>query len=300
MLIRVWEKRYGLWSPVRDGGGQRLYQEDDLLLLCYLVQRMEQEGGRIGELAALGRERLLQQMRENQVAGQGQTMNGPALHGQEQAPGLETCSQPLLEAAARGDSHRIQSILDRVLLDCSMDQAVYQVLLPVMAVVGEQYLAGRINVAGEHLISNMIEHCLRNCIAQAGNTLGAKGNPTALCCCFPEEEHRIGLLGVAYGLSRAGHHVIYLGENLPLQDLGQIIGVLHPESVWMSVTSSRHYGRHRSELVALIGRHRLPFVVGGQGAPSSDPLFQGAGGQLWTSGPLNAHNLQSCIGRGIQ
>ncbi len=58
-LLRAWERRYGLLDPSRGSGGQRLYGDDDLRVL-ERVRALLSEGRSIGEVAQVGRARLLQ------------------------------------------------------------------------------------------------------------------------------------------------------------------------------------------------------------------------------------------------
>jgi len=50
--LRSWERRYGTPNPVRDGGGRRLYSERDLVLIRWLIDRVEQ-GISIGRAVAM-------------------------------------------------------------------------------------------------------------------------------------------------------------------------------------------------------------------------------------------------------
>src|ERR1041385_6746009 len=57
-LLRMWEKRYHLFRPQRAGNRYREFDDEDVQLLRYICQQIDQ-GRAIGELAAEGREALL-------------------------------------------------------------------------------------------------------------------------------------------------------------------------------------------------------------------------------------------------
>src|SRR5712691_11094969 len=59
-LLRMWEKRYHLFKPQRAGNRYREFDDEDVQLLRYICQQIDQ-GRAIGELAAEGREALLRQ-----------------------------------------------------------------------------------------------------------------------------------------------------------------------------------------------------------------------------------------------
>jgi DNA-binding transcriptional MerR regulator len=75
-LLRAWESRHRLLAPVRGGGGQRLYSDEDVLLLLG-VRSLLERGGSIGEVAALGRRQLLEAGKQAQAQ--------PAVNGAEAA-----------------------------------------------------------------------------------------------------------------------------------------------------------------------------------------------------------------------
>lgn len=154
---------------------------------------------------------------------------------------LESSITPLVSAAETLDARQLRNSLRRALLELSIDKAVYRVFIPAMIKMGELYLAARINVSGEHFISSMIEQSLHNCIDQACQAASIKATTSVLCGCFPGDEHKIGLLSVAYGLTRAGYDVTFLGSALPLDSLKLAIQQLQPTSIWLSVTNTKIY-----------------------------------------------------------
>lgn len=280
-LLRIWEKRYTLFDPIRGPGNQRLYNEDDLFLLRHIAETIK-SGRRIGELAALGRERLLQEARiERGAVDRVATKSSTADIDTQNQP-LERYRQPLIVAAKNVDGAHLRTALAIAELELSPDKVVYEVILPAMQQVGEEYLAGRIGIAGEHLVSNMVDQYLGNLIGRASR-FAADVKDTAICCCFPGEEHRIGLLAVAYTLAREGWNIILLGSAMPLEALEQIILQVRPASVWLSVTGPDRYNNYRSDLAGLADRHQQRFIIGGQGVMANDQLLLNGGCVLFPS-----------------
>src|SRR5215510_84425 len=60
-LLRMWEKRYHLFKPQRAGNRYREFDDEDVQLLRYICQQIDQ-GRAISELAAEGRETLLRHL----------------------------------------------------------------------------------------------------------------------------------------------------------------------------------------------------------------------------------------------
>jgi DNA-binding transcriptional MerR regulator len=62
--LRVWERRYGLVSPARSSGGQRMYSAAQVQRLA-LLRQLTQCGHPIGNLAGLGAEALAELARQH-------------------------------------------------------------------------------------------------------------------------------------------------------------------------------------------------------------------------------------------
>src|SRR5678810_782943 len=62
-VLRVWEKRYAVVTPVRSSSGRRLYSDADIERLRLLVQATR-TGRTIGQVAALPTEALVELLGE--------------------------------------------------------------------------------------------------------------------------------------------------------------------------------------------------------------------------------------------
>jgi MerR family transcriptional regulator, light-induced transcriptional regulator len=267
-LLRAWERRYNFLDPNRGPGRQRLFNNDDLWLLRYLSAAIK-DGARIGELAALGRKRLL-------IEARGKNIPGDVLFhaGTEEDPTaglLIRHAERLVAAAESVDGPGLRAALATAQMELSSNKVVYEIINHAMQQVGMACLAGTTGIAGEHLISNLLEQYLNNAIETAHKSAVADSKPVAICCCFPGEEHRIGLLTVAYALAHQGWHVIFLGSSMPLTAVEQSIKQIRPESVWLSVSDPARYRRYRNDLTDLVLRQKeTRFVAGGQGIADYD------------------------------
>lgn len=279
-LVRAWERRYHLLEPVRGTGGQRLFSHDELLILRYITAAIN-NGARIGELAALGRKRLLLEAGvdnlPNRITVPGNQTNDPA------ACTLSSHAEQLVAAAIRVDAQLLRAALAVARMELSRDTIIYEVIPRAMAMTDTACLAGVMGIAGEHLISNIIEQFIKNALEEAHRAGTDEVKPVAICCCFPDEEHRIGLLSVAYALARQGRQIVYLGSAMPLAAVEQSIRQIRPESVWLSVTDTNRYKKHREELAALAGRQNIRIMIGGRGAARTDKLLHQAGCRLCPS-----------------
>ena len=209
-LLRVWERRYGFPTPLRDAQGERLYPWEQ-------VQRLRQ----IKRLIDAGH-------RPHQVV----SLQAPELQARLAAL-LEPPSAPLRSAAAPEGAgldrllapllaHQPHELLDGLqaeLLRLGLERYIVELLAPLVQRVGQLWSEGRVQIHEEHLFSEVVQQQLRRALAQLGPALGAR--PRVLLSTLPGEEHGLGLLMVHCLLAAAGCECRSLGLQTPLAELAQ-------------------------------------------------------------------------------
>ena len=116
-VIRVWERRYGLVKPVRSANRYREYTDEDVALLRFLKEELDQ-GQTIGSLAVEGRDSLLQRMR----------LSTTSTH-QELAP-HENLIDELISCLDPLEKIRFEQKLNGAIAVVPFDEAVQRILLP--------------------------------------------------------------------------------------------------------------------------------------------------------------------------
>jgi methanogenic corrinoid protein MtbC1 len=275
-LLRAWERRYGLLTPDRGAGGQRLYSEDDLQLLLY-VRRLLEAGRSIGEVAGAGRDALLARagVETHPGADRASQSGAPA------ASSLESWRRQLIAAALALDSRAGASALDDVFALLAPERAVDDIIVPVAHEVGDLWAAGKFSVASEHLLSDLFLYRIRR-LLDAAQPASASA-PIVVAACFPDEQHQLGLAITAWRVARHGFRVAYLGPSVPLDDLIRGWDVSLPAAVILSVTRCATFDAHRDVVIErCAGRPGGPLVfVGGQGIPASFGSSTGYGRVLF-------------------
>lgn len=218
-LIRAWERRYGVPRPERTPSGYRVYTDRDVALLKRLKQLTE-EGVSISEAV-----KLLPQLQQELAAG----AEPPV--GEVSASSLERWRAEMFDAAERYAQTRASAVLDEVLGALPPLKAFTEVLAPVQREVGERWHEGRLSVAQEHLVSQVVRARLVSLLHVAPENESARH---AVLACLPEEEHEIGLMGAALRLRHAGYRVTLLGQRVPAADLGKLVAELRPQLVGLS------------------------------------------------------------------
>lgn len=218
-LIRAWERRYGFPSPQRTPSGYRVYTQRDVEQLKQL-KRLTEEGVAIREAV-----KMLPQLQPKMAE------RDEELVGNVNTSSLQAWFNSVLAAAEEYNQARVSAILDEVLCALPPLKAFDEVLAPVQREVGERWHAGRLTVAQEHLISQVVRARMVSLLHTAPANEQARH---AVLACLPEEQHEIGLLGAALRLRHAGVQVTLLGQRVPAADLGGAVETLHPDLVGLS------------------------------------------------------------------
>jgi methanogenic corrinoid protein MtbC1 len=114
--------------------------------------------------------------------------------------------------------------------------AVRDVLLPYLRMLGEQWEDGSRSVAHEHFASGLSRHHLVHAIGADRAPDPADGRPIVIVACPPGERHDLGPLAFATLLHDAGWRVEFLGADTPLAVLARACQLTKPELVVVSGT----------------------------------------------------------------
>ncbi|QBR93472.1 cobalamin B12-binding domain-containing protein [Nocardioides euryhalodurans] len=112
--------------------------------------------------------------------------------------------------------------------------AVREVLLPYLRLLGEQWERGTRSVAHEHFASGLSREHLLRVVGAAAEPVD--GRPSVLVACPPGERHDLGPLAFATLLVDAGWRVDFLGADTPLVTLARACQLSRPDLVVVSGT----------------------------------------------------------------
>jgi DNA-binding transcriptional MerR regulator/methylmalonyl-CoA mutase cobalamin-binding subunit len=249
-LIRAWERRYGFPRPQRTPSGYRVYTQQDVALLKRLKQLTE-EGVAIREAV-----KMLPQL-QRQVA-----ESGEAHGGEVSATSLEAWRAAVLSAAEAHDQLGVSAVLDEVLSALPPLKAFDEVLAPVLCQVGDRWHAGQLTVAQEHLVTQVVRARMVSLLHAAPENEAGRH---AVLACFPEDQHEVGLLGLALRLRHAGLRVTLLGQRVPAEDLGKLVAHLRPDLVGLSAVMDHGAAAFEETLAQLLKAlpPGIPVWVGG-------------------------------------
>jgi DNA-binding transcriptional MerR regulator/methylmalonyl-CoA mutase cobalamin-binding subunit len=200
-VLRMWERRYGFPTPVRDDNGEREYTPAEIAKLR-AVKRLMDVGMRPGKLMKQSLDELnaLAEMRA-------------APRGESLAPALERDVLSLLQSH---DTSGMQYTIANLLMKQGLQKFVLETLPSLNRAVGDAWMRGELQVFEEHLYTEQVGVALRVSINAIPRQLGM---PRVLLTTFPGEQHGIGLLMVEALLVSEGVQCVSLGTQTPLDDI---------------------------------------------------------------------------------
>lgn len=196
-VLRAWERRYGAVAPVRTSGGTRRYREEEIDRLR-LLRAVTQAGYPIGEVANLSEPEL-----QDRVAGAESPPSAPDVLA-------------LVEALGELDAAEVERRIAFQLSTLGPVRFAREFALPLLGAVGEAWASERLSVASEHLATATLRSLLGATLRPAP---GSAGSPTILFATPSGERHELGALAAALTAQAAGANAVYLGPDLPAEEL---------------------------------------------------------------------------------
>ena len=260
--IRAWERRYSALSPERTATNRRLYSEHDLEKLSLLRQAV-QAGHSIGQIAglplpelqcllAIGAPPQTEPSRATPVS---------AAITQQGAPYLDEC----LRAVERLDAQGLEDTLARAAALLGSAALIDRVLQPFLYSIGERWRAGEVRPAHEHMASAIVRTFLGRMLDAFQPDAPA---PRLVVTTPVGQMHELGALIAAVTAASEGWRVLYLGPNLPAEEIAGAAHQAGAKAVVLSIVYPPDDPRMDQEIVALrkfLGQE-MPIVVGGRSA----------------------------------
>jgi DNA-binding transcriptional MerR regulator len=199
--IRIWEQRYGILKPQRTETNIRFYDDADLKTLLN-VSLLNDKGYKISKIARMSQAELSDEVIAVTTRSDDKQVQINALV----IAMLEMCEE------------KFERLLTTTILQLGFENAMRQVVYPFLNKIGILWQTNNICPAHEHFVCNLIRQKL--IVAIDGQVLPNQEKSLRFILFLPEGElHELGLLFMHYLLRVRNHHVMYLGQNLPLKDL---------------------------------------------------------------------------------
>ena len=227
-VIRAWEKRYNVVEPDRTDTNRRLYSEVDIEKLKLLNDALHL-GHNIGGIANLSLSEL-----KNLLSKESQSPtysgNGMVTYGPEVI--VEEIISECIEAIKVYNAKQLESILLNASAKLTQPVLIEELIIPLVYRVGEMWHNGEIRVANEHLASSVIRGFLFNLLESYSVSDSA---PVVVSATPRGQEHELGALIAGVVAASSGWKVIYLGSNLPAEEVGAVVSHLNARVVALSI-----------------------------------------------------------------
>lgn len=271
--LRAWERRYGIPTPARTASSYRLYSDVDVVELKRL-RDLCSSGLAIAEAARLVRaDRAVVPPSTPPPAGDLPSATALALSA-------------ILAAVRDFDPERIQREVFRAMYLGSAQEVFEGVFNPALQRIGELWHEGRLSIAQEHVASEVIEG-----LAGALVRLAQPGDSRwrVLLACVEDEDHVIGLHGVAIQLAAWGIRSVELGARTPPAAIADAVQRLNPDAVGLSITREVADGDALVDAYADACAGRAWFIGGSGVGPLAERVRQRGG--LALVGALSDHRV---------
>lgn len=255
VTLRAWERRYGLFRPVRTAKGHRLYTHGDVELIRRVVALVER-GVPVSQVRTLIES-------EERVAAAAPPA-GPW-------PGY---LERLAAATARFDDAELDRVYDEALSIHSIDSVTHQLLLPLLVRLGERWQGLPGAIAEEHFFAAYMRSKLG---ARLQHRMRNVSGPRILAACAPGEHHEIGLLLFALEAQQAGLRTLILGADTPLEELAAARLRAGCSAIVVSSSVDPAPDLLEHGLPQLVRRAGVPVFVGGATAVRHRQTIEAAG-----------------------
>ena len=202
--IRVWEKRYNLLSPSRTKTKIRTYSDADLVKLLN-ISILNENGWKISKIALLNDAELAQEVSKVSIE---KTVDSVVVN-------------LFIKSLTTLDSVLFSRVFDSCVAKESLTATYENYLIPFLNRIGVMWLIGSISLSQEHFVSCLI----RQKVIVAIDQLEDKDQPVPdfILFCREGEWHELGLLYYYFRLKEKGYSVLYLGQNLPVDAVQEIV-----------------------------------------------------------------------------
>lgn len=250
--IRIWEKRYQLFTPNRVSRNIRHYNLENLQKLLN-VALLNKQGMKISKIAELTELEIITKVK---------SLASCDIE-------LENACNEIKIAMYQFDAAQFEDTYKHALQQYSFSEVYQKVFTPFLHFLGMLWQTTSITPAHEHFISNLIYQKIQVNIEQIKVIPHHK---RTFILYLPEEEmHEISLLYLNYELISRGYQTIYLGRSIPFQNLAQFKS-LFPLLCWVSIftiaPSSKSILTYLQDIEELVTDSPHHFWMVGQSLPA--------------------------------
>ena len=274
--LRAWERRYGLLKPDRTPKGHRLYSSEDVELIRE-ISALLKNNHTISEAI-----RIIRDPDRNSLL--------QLSPGEDHWQGFQ---QEFLKSIEAFNDQKLDKVYNDALSIYPVDMVNEHVIIPVLQTLGEQWQQREAGIAEEHFFSAFLRNKLgARFHHQSNNSRGKQ----ILVACLPGEYHELGILLYCIAAIGRGYRILYLGSNMPPQQLPMVVARTHVSAVLLSASSIIDWNQvNQPALQDFIDALDIPIMMGGDICNQFSTKIEQLGIQALGSDHVNALDKMESI-----
>ncbi len=218
--LRIWEQRYAIIVPKRTKTNIRYYTDEDLRAILN-VTVLNKNGFKISKIAA-----MTPDDRSFKVASLSEK-------NFEHDTQLDALTISMIEM----DEYKFDRIISANIQQLGFERTMIEVIHPFLDKLGVLWLTGSIHPVQENFMSYLIRQKIIVAIDNLPLTLGRNAKKFMLY--LPEGENQeLSLLFMHYLLRSRNYQVIYIGQNMSIDDLRDAYQIHKPDFIYTMITET--------------------------------------------------------------
>jgi len=259
-VIRIWEKRYNAVVPARTETNRRLYTEQDIMKLR-LLQKLTSFGYNIGQIGKFTIPQLqeladldITEKIDDSVTSLDDNQNHSLI-------------KEAMTAIRLLDSDKLEGILLQAVVQIGQNRILEELITPILEELGQQWQEGHIRAYHEHLATTVIRKFLTDQIAKISLSPYA---PSIIVTTPIGQLHELGALIASFVATNQGWQVVYLGANLPAEDIAAAALEKNIKYVLLSIVYPADDPKLHTEILQLSDylQGKTQLIIGGRAAKS--------------------------------
>lgn len=219
--LRVWERRYQFLKPQRTETNIRFYTDEQLRKLIN-ISILNRNGHRISKLNQMPEEEIHQRVNE-------------ILSNSDKS--IEDDIQGLTLAMLEMNEEKFNQIYQAHIIRKGLLRTITDVIYPFLNHVGVLWITNKAYPAQEHFITNLIRQKIISAIESYTHV---PENAPSIVLFLPDgENHELGLLLSSFVARDLGWKVYYLGQNVPREDIKDVIELVKPQAIMTMLIGPR-------------------------------------------------------------
>jgi MerR family transcriptional regulator, light-induced transcriptional regulator len=175
------------------------------------------------------------------------------------------CDQ-ILTGLSNGNLSHVIEIYEKYTKSFGLTDFYDDILKPVMYKIGDLWEHKRIDIATEHMCSN-IAHSLVKIINER---VHKPTNKEKVIICTPDGElHNIGCIVIESVLLSRGYKVFNISPSVPVDSVMHYLGYIQPDLILISITLEENIKAGRRLVSKIRSNSSIPIIVGGQAVKES-------------------------------